>query len=132
MANMFSNTVPFNVRFNEALEVKNIRPVDISKITGISESTISQYRSGYAVPKRNKLAIISKALHVNPSWLLGLDVPMEISPVNALSNIDTDIQVEIMSDPELNAHVEKLAKLTASKQIIYDMIDMYYEKENGQ
>lgn len=67
----------FQQRFNEALQIRDIKPVDIAKRTGISESTISQYRSGYAKPKQDKLAILSNALHVNPVWLMGLNVPME-------------------------------------------------------
>ena len=67
----------FQQRFNEALQIRDIKPVDIAKRTGISESTISQYRSGYAKPKQDKLAILSNALYVNPVWLMGLNVPME-------------------------------------------------------
>lgn len=66
----------FKNRFNEALELRNKKAVDIHRLTGISESTISQYRSGYAEPKKERLARIASALNVNPSWLMGLDVPM--------------------------------------------------------
>lgn len=66
----------FKNRFSTALELRNIRPVDLSKITGISESTISQYRSGYSKPKRDRLVVIANALMVDPSWLMGFDVPM--------------------------------------------------------
>ena len=75
MINVVSN---FKDRFNQALEIRNILPVDLSKRTKISEATISQYRSGYAKPKEEKLAIISNALNVNPAWLMGLDVSMEL------------------------------------------------------
>ena len=75
MINRVSN---FKDRFNQALEIRNILPVDLSKRTKISEATISQYRSGYAKPKEEKLAIISNALNVNPAWLMGLDVSMEL------------------------------------------------------
>ena len=67
----------FKERFNKALTIRNIKPVELSEKTGISESTISQYRSGYAKPKDDKLAILSNALNVNPVWLLGLNVPMD-------------------------------------------------------
>lgn len=38
---------------------------------------MSQYLSGYAEPKKNRLTLIADALNVNPTWLMGLDVPME-------------------------------------------------------
>ena len=73
---MIEKVSSFKDRLNEALLVKQMRPVDLAKKTKISESTISQYRSGYAEPKEEKLALIANALDVNPSWLMGLSVPM--------------------------------------------------------
>lgn len=66
----------FKDRLNEALIYRDMRPVDLAKKTNISESTISQYRSGYAEPKEERLAVIANALDVNPSWLMGLSVSM--------------------------------------------------------
>ena len=79
---MIEVTSTFSGRLNEALITRQIKPVDLAKRTGISESTISQYRSGYSKPKQDKLALISDALHVNPVWLMGLNVPMDIPVVN--------------------------------------------------
>ena len=43
----------FNERLNEALEKRDMRPVDLANRTDIPEATISQYRSGYAKPESN-------------------------------------------------------------------------------
>lgn len=67
----------FKDRFNKALMIRNLRPIDIKEKTGISESAISQYRSGYAKPKQDKLYLLAKALRVNEAWLMGLDYPMD-------------------------------------------------------
>lgn len=67
----------FKDRFNKALSIRNVKPADLSRATGISDATISQYRSGYAKPKEKKLSLLADALDVNPTWLMGLDVPME-------------------------------------------------------
>lgn len=75
---MIEQVSSFKDRLNEALRIRNIKPVELSEKTGISESTISQYRSGYAKPKEPRLGIIANALYVNPAWLMGLNVPMEI------------------------------------------------------
>lgn len=66
----------FKIRFQKALDSRNMKPIDIAKKTGISESTISQYRSGYSKPKKERLVLIADALGVNPAWLMGLEAPM--------------------------------------------------------
>ena len=68
----------FKTRFNKALALRDKKPIDVVIATGISESAISQYRSGLTKPKRERLVLIANYLKVNPTWLMGLDVPMEI------------------------------------------------------
>ena len=68
---------PFRIRLKEALEYREMRAVDLCKKTGISQSTMSQYISGYAEPKKERLNLIANALNVNPTWLMGLDVSMD-------------------------------------------------------
>lgn len=67
----------FKVRLQKALNARNMKPIDLANRTGLSESLISQYRSGYSKPKSMRLTIIADALGVSPAWLMGLDVPME-------------------------------------------------------
>lgn len=66
----------FMDRLNEALVLRDVTPAELHRRTGISESTISQYRSGYAEPKKKKLQLIADALSISPAWLMGLDVPI--------------------------------------------------------
>jgi len=68
----------FKDRLVQAINYRRMSAAELSRRTGISESTISQYKSGYAKPKEKKLAILANALHVSPTWLMGLDVPMEL------------------------------------------------------
>lgn len=77
---MIERVSNFKERFNQALNIKNIKAVELSKKTGITEAQISQYRSGYAKPKDDLLFDIAQALDVNPVWLMGLNVPMEPVP----------------------------------------------------
>lgn len=67
----------FKTRFNQALSYRNMKPVELSEITGISKSTISHYMSGYTKPKTDKLYVLAKALNVNEAWLIGYNIPME-------------------------------------------------------
>ena len=87
----------FKDRFNQALDIRNIKPVEVSEKTGISEATISQYRSGYAKPKDDKLVALSNALNVNPVWLMGLNVSMDIETMPSDLNKASDEAFDIMN-----------------------------------
>lgn len=69
----------FKDRLLEAISKRGITAAELSRRTGISEATISQYKSGYAKPKEKKLSLLANALNVSPTWLMGLDVPMELA-----------------------------------------------------
>lgn len=64
-------------RLKQALVKNNIRPIELSEITKIPKSSISQYMSGYTKPNGERVYLISKALNVSEAWLMGFDVPME-------------------------------------------------------
>ncbi len=78
---MINKVAKFKDRFAKAMAIRNVRAVDITAQTGIPQATISQYKTGYAQPKSDKLQKIADALDVNPAWLMGLDVPMENPPI---------------------------------------------------
>lgn len=64
----------FRQRLEKALADAGMRPSELAERTGISQSTISQYRSGYSKPKSDRLQKIAGVLGVDPAWLMGLDV----------------------------------------------------------
>jgi transcriptional regulator with XRE-family HTH domain len=66
--------IVFSKRLREAMEERNMKQVDLTKATGIGKSAISQYLSGSFIPKNDKIYLLSKALYVEPNWLLGLEV----------------------------------------------------------
>ena len=63
-------------RLKEALSIKNIRQIDLSRASGIPRDSISHYFRGQAVPSIERVHLMSEALGVNEVWLLGYDVPM--------------------------------------------------------
>lgn len=63
-------------RIIEALKYNRMSAKELSDKTGIPKSSISQYMSGYAKPKQDRIYLIAKALHVDEAWLIGYDVPM--------------------------------------------------------
>lgn len=85
----------FADRLNEALVLRDVKPAELHRRTGISEATISQYRSGYAEPKKNKLQSIAEALAVDPAFLMGLDVPPTVTYPSAKLAKDKHKESEI-------------------------------------
>lgn len=62
----------FSERLNKALELTNTTAAELSRKTGISEATISNYRKGAYAPKGLRTTLIAEALCVNVEWLQGI------------------------------------------------------------
>ena len=111
----------FKYRLDTALAASNMKPIDLAHKTGLSEATISQYRSGYSKPKDKRLVQIANALNVNPSWLMGLDVPMNIADTgNTPKNLDMDRALEFYAKyekapPEIRTAIETMLKSTVKE-----------------
>jgi transcriptional regulator with XRE-family HTH domain len=65
----------FIERLNLILQKRNLSQADLSKMTGIRSSSISDWLNGKYEPKQDKIAIIAEALNVSPVWLIGYDEP---------------------------------------------------------
>ena len=55
------------------MEMRGITQTQLSAITDIPKSAISQYLSGRFNPRYERISLISHALNVNMAWLLGLE-----------------------------------------------------------
>ena len=67
----------FANRLRYAIMIKDIKPIELSKKTGISKTNISCYMSGKYEAKQDGVKSLADALNVNPVWLMGYDVPMD-------------------------------------------------------
>lgn len=65
------------IRIKTALEQRNMMPVELARLSGISKGSISKYLKGTVLPKQNAIGAMAKALKVSPTWLLGYDVTMD-------------------------------------------------------
>lgn len=61
----------FQDRMQEVMSNRNITQSELSKATGITQSSISDWMRGKYLPKQDKVDIIAKALDVTPSYLMG-------------------------------------------------------------
>ena len=64
-------------RIKKALSIRNMKQSELCEKTNIPKSALSEYISGAYEPKQDRVFIIAHALHVDPVWLMGFDVPME-------------------------------------------------------
>ena len=80
--------VDIRERIKEALDLRGMMPIDLSRASGINKGSISKYLRGDVIPKQSAIGAMSEALHVSPSWLMGYDVPMEDN-IPEIETIDT-------------------------------------------
>lgn len=64
-------------RLQQALKLRNMKQADLSQLTNIPKSAISQYLSGKFEPKQDRLEVFAKVLNVSEAWLMGYDVSYE-------------------------------------------------------
>ena len=67
----------FNIRLQKAMNMRNIKAIELSEKTGIPKSSLSEYIKGKYEAKQKGIYKLAKALDVSEGWLMGLDVPME-------------------------------------------------------
>lgn len=65
------------IRLKNILEEKDLKPIELSKLTGITASSISDWLNGKYEPKADKIYLMAEALGVSPAWLMGKDVPKD-------------------------------------------------------
>lgn len=86
----------FSHRLSYALTLRNMKAAELSKITGISKPNISCYISGKYEAKQEGVVTIAKTLKLNPLWLMGYDVPMEIDKNYEEAEISKDTAVVLV------------------------------------
>lgn len=108
--------VPIYNRIQDAMNLRNMKAVDICEKTKIPKSSMSMYLSGRVEPKSDRLYKIAKCLDVSESWLLGYDVPMERTQKQKNNDAISDIVVKLRSDEEFLSIVDKISKMDSEKR----------------
>lgn len=67
----------FCIRLQKAMNIRNIKAIELSEKTGIPKSSLSEYIKGKYEAKQKGIYKLAKALDVSEGWLMGLDVPMQ-------------------------------------------------------
>ena len=100
-------------RLKKALSIRDMKPIELSEKTGIPKSAISQYMSGYAKPKSDRIYLISNALNISEAWLLGYDISMEREE---FSDDEAELDLRISRDNELKEVLKVYYQLSEKKQ----------------
>ena len=69
--------IEFQYRLQKALGAKGISASELSRLSGVGKSDISNYINGVYVAKQDKCFMLARALDVDPGWLMTGDEPKE-------------------------------------------------------
>lgn len=92
----------FANRLAHAMESAEMRITDLSNVTGVSKGRISHWLKGENIPGKN-LLIVSRALGVSPSYLLGQEEaksvpPPKIHEVAVLGKVAAGVPISAQED----------------------------------
>jgi transcriptional regulator with XRE-family HTH domain len=110
-------------RLAEAMKYRNISAIELADKSGLNKSTIFRYLKGERIPRAGAIVKLATALRINPSWLVGYEVPMtdNIEPDLIIKQDELTVIIEQLSDKDkdtLKAIAETLLK--KSKEVSED------------
>lgn len=81
-----------NERIRQLLDELNISQIDFCNKTGIKPSALSNYLNNNRTPRQDALSLIADTYDINPTWLMGYDVPMYYDRSVLMSHTGSDEQ----------------------------------------
>lgn len=84
-------------RLAEALNDKNLKPIELAEKADVSKGSISQYMNGRNRPTNMNAGKMAKVLDVDPMWLMGFDVEKKCHTYVLISGNEIQV-VEEMKD----------------------------------
>lgn len=112
----------FAKNFNEAMEKKGIRQIDIVKNLGFNSSTVSNWSKGVMLPRSDKLKVLSNYLGVSAAQLMGWSENYEFKDMTSNSlNIDAIRRAIDKALPSEQAKKDVLNKIISQNLNTDDM-----------
>ena len=103
-------------RIREALQIRNMKQVELSEKTGIAKGTINNWLNNRYQPKQTPLVKMAKALDVSELWLAGYDVPMERPVEQKKSDELAQLIHSMRKDEELKNLFISICSLTGEQR----------------
>lgn len=101
-----------NNRIAEALNMRNMKQIELAEKTGISRGTINNWLKNKYQPKRVPLMKMAQALDVAELWLAGYDVPIERAPEQKQADALVELFKQLRSDAEFKELVMNIRSLS--------------------
>ena len=109
-------------RFSNELQKKNITPYKVYKDTGIATATLSDWKKGISMPKKDKIDAISEYLGVKSDYLI-------YGAERNISEDDAMLDVRISEDKELKEAIKKYYSLDdRKKKHVIELINLLSEE----
>ena len=71
----------FQYRLQKMIAERGITASELSRMSGVGKSDISNYINGVYIPKQNKVYMLAHALGVDPGWLMTGDEPPRVQTI---------------------------------------------------
>lgn len=135
------NSESVSNRLKYAMNIRGIKQVELVEKTKIPKGSISQYVSGFAEPRSERIYLLAKALNVDPVWLMGMDVPMEPQKISVDYTVHdplageflietADLMNRISVEKRLRKFVEAFISLPEDKKKLIEGITYSYLPDN--
>lgn len=115
MPNDYDQIATPSERLKEALELRDMKQVELSEKSGISKPNISCYLSGKYEPKQDALYKMGKALDVAEMWLAGYDIPMERPAAQKENDALADLVERIKKEKDFKEVIFKINSLKSEQ-----------------
>ena len=102
------NKAEFKDRLKQAMDMRNMKAVDLCEKTKIPKGAISYYLSGKSTPKADRLFLLCKALDVSEAWMLGYDVEIAKTPAQKINDTIADAVAKAKTDDKFSKLLDAL------------------------
>lgn len=97
--------IEFKDRLREAMDLRELKQIDLANKTGINKSMISFYLSGRNMPNSKNVLKLARALNVSDAWLMGYedydiseDIVPEQRPESGIDREMSDLILKYITD----------------------------------
>lgn len=110
----------FGEKLKELRLAQNLTLEEVGKRVGVAKSTVRKWEHGYIKNmRRDKVALVAKALGVTPAYLFGWDESADSAPVPTVSD-DRRILIESITELLADLPTAKLESLLQSLRVLLD------------
>lgn len=127
------NTYERKNRIEQALNIRNMKQVELVEKTGLSKGSINHWIKQRYQPKQNAIMKMAKALEVSEMWLAGYDVPMERPAAQIKNDELVQLIYEIKENEDLKDLFSDICKLTnVQRNAIKSIVSSYKDINSVQ